>query len=93
MNAKMTQKDLVIRVYKSESTVRMWELGKSEPDLATVTLLSEIFSVSADTILGENKNPTDEIVLTDGEREWLELYRSMTEDEREIFLRRFGGEK
>ena len=47
----LTQKELACRVFKSESTVRMWELGKSEPDLATINLLSEIFGTSTDYII------------------------------------------
>ena len=35
-NEKLTQKELAESLHKSESAVRMWELGKSEPDLQTV---------------------------------------------------------
>ena len=47
----LTQIELANRVFKSESTVRMWELGKSEPDLATINLLAEIFGTSTDYII------------------------------------------
>ena len=47
-----TQKELAEKLFKSESAIRMWELGKSEPDLQSVNALAEIFKVSADTILG-----------------------------------------
>ncbi len=46
-----TQKELANLLNKSESTVRMWELGKSEPDLETVKLMAQHFSVSADYLL------------------------------------------
>lgn len=49
----ITQKELAKRMNKSESTVRMWELEKSEPDLETVTKLAEYFSVSTDYLMGK----------------------------------------
>lgn len=51
-----TQKELSEMLYKSESTVRMWELGKSEPDLETVNKLSDIFGVSVDYLLGKKND-------------------------------------
>ena len=47
-----TQKELADMLYKSESTVRMWELGKSEPDNQTIRQLAEIFNVSSSYIIG-----------------------------------------
>ena len=57
ISADCTQKDLAIFLNKAESTVRMWELGKSEPDLETVKLIAKHFSVTTDFLLGM----TDEI--------------------------------
>lgn len=52
ITAGSTQKDLAICLNKAESTVRMWELGKSEPDLETVKLIAKKFSVTTDYLLG-----------------------------------------
>lgn len=52
--ANLTQNDLAKKLYKSESTVRMWELGKSEPDIETLQVLSTIFNVPIDYITGNN---------------------------------------
>lgn len=49
---KITQVELAKIVYKGDSTVRMWELGKSEPDNGTLKLLSDYFDVSVDYLLG-----------------------------------------
>ena len=57
LNKGLTQKELSENLYKSESTIRMWELGKSEPDLATIQNLSIIFGVSLDFLLS-GKNST-----------------------------------
>lgn len=57
----LTQKELAERLYKSESAIRMWELGKSEPDLQSINALAEIFNVSVDTILGAPATSTNRI--------------------------------
>ncbi len=48
----LTQRELAEMLYKSESAIRMWELGKSEPDIQSINLLSEIFNVSPALITG-----------------------------------------
>lgn len=52
--AGLTQAELGKKVNKGESTVRMWELGKSEPDLDTTIKLAEVFNVSTDYLLGKD---------------------------------------
>lgn len=54
-----TQKELSELLYKSESTVRMWELGKSEPDLSTLQRLSVILGVSVDYLLDTEEKPAE----------------------------------
>lgn len=52
-----TQKELSEVLNKSESTVRMWELGKSEPDIETLTLIARRFCVTVDELIaGSNRN-------------------------------------
>ena len=62
--ASLTQKELSQKVNKSESSVRMWELGFSEPDIDTLNILSEIFSVTTDYITG--KSPSPDITVIPG---------------------------
>lgn len=58
---ELTQAELAKRVNKGESTVRMWELGKSEPDNETLKILADLFNVSADYLLGrDEKSPPAE---------------------------------
>lgn len=49
---KMTQVELAKRLNVAQNTVSYWEKGKTEPDFATVSKLTEIFGVSADYLLG-----------------------------------------
>lgn len=49
MNA--SQEELAERIYVSRQTISSWENGKSYPDLKSLLLLSEIFSVSLDELI------------------------------------------
>ena len=62
--SSLTQKELSLKVNKSESSVRMWELGLSEPDIDTLNILSDIFSVPTDYIIG--KSPSLDITTIPG---------------------------
>ena len=42
---KMTQEDLAEKMFVTRQTISNWETGKSQPDLETLSALSEIFSV------------------------------------------------
>ena len=84
-NAGLTQKELAERMYKSESAIRMWELGKSEPDLLSINALAEIFNVSADVILG-NDTVQDTSELSDLKREIHAAIDEMPDDVLEHFL-------
>lgn len=54
---RLTQADLARKLNKSDSGVRMWELGISEPDNDTLVALSKIFNVSTDYLLGIEDRP------------------------------------
>jgi transcriptional regulator with XRE-family HTH domain len=74
----LTQKALGSKLNKGESTVRMWELGRSEPDVETLKLLAEEFKISVDTLVGYG----EELIastLTAKERSVILFYRRDTE--------------
>lgn len=86
ISKELTQKELASKLCKSESTVRMWELGNSEPDINTLKLLSNIFNVSVSYLIGETdeqKSPSNEelkVALFGGDSEvtdemWDEVMR------------------
>ena len=54
----LTQKELAEQLGKSESAVRMWELGKSEPDLGTLKRLSTLYGIGADGLMGIGRDFT-----------------------------------
>lgn len=48
----MTQKELAIKINASKSKVGMWESGKRDPSSDDLILLSKIFDVTVDYLLG-----------------------------------------
>lgn len=46
-----SQEELAERVYVSRQSISNWENGKTYPDLKSLLLLSEVFSVSLDTLI------------------------------------------
>lgn len=82
-SAGLTQKELAERMYKSESAIRMWELGKSEPDLLSVNALAEIFNVSTDVILGTTPESPS---LSDLKLAILDVIDQIPEDAQRNFL-------
>lgn len=61
-----TQAALSQRINKSDSCVRMWELGVSEPTNDSLVALAEIFDVSTDYLLGRDTPPPPNNDALDG---------------------------
>ena len=58
-----TQKELSdILILKSESTIGMWERGKSSPPIEKLTLLAKLFDCTSDYLLGLRPMRTDTII-------------------------------
>ena len=96
----LTQKELADKLYKSESTVRMWELGKSEPDNETIRQLAEMFNVSSSYLLGELTirniaKPEKNTIMLRG-RDGSEDGSELTDEQLELFknmLKQIGDKK
>ncbi len=55
MNQKISQQELADYLKVSRQTVSKWELGKSIPDLESLTLLADYFEISLDVLVGRKK--------------------------------------
>lgn len=78
----MTQEQLADLLGLTSAAVSGWECDRNAPDISQIPLLSRIFGVSADTILGidltEQEEKIDEIIVQAGKRsakEAAEMYR------------------
>ena len=56
---KWTQNDLADKLGLDRTTISKWERqGGSEPDVATINKLADIFDVNSDYLLGRTNTPT-----------------------------------
>lgn len=61
MEKNMSQTQLAAILDRGDSAIRMWESGKSKPDMDTVLRLCEIFNCSIDYMFGKSIGKTFEI--------------------------------
>jgi transcriptional regulator with XRE-family HTH domain len=63
----INQDDLAEKLFVSRQTISNWENDKSYPDIQSVLLLSEIFSVSIDNLLKGDVEKMEEVITEDTE--------------------------
>jgi len=67
----MTTTTLAAELSKSDTAIRMWEIGKSKPDADTLIRLASYFNCSVDYILGlsdfKNKDSWRELKITESD--------------------------
>lgn len=96
----VTQEELGRIAKVSRSAVSLWEIGESEPRMGAVQLMADYFrirkaniiedggmdniSVSANGVLFEVR---DDDVLSDDEREVVEIMRSLDKDDYRVFMK------
>ena len=52
----LSQEELAERVYVTRQAVSRWETGETTPNTETLKLLSKLFDVSINTLLGSPRN-------------------------------------
>ena len=82
----LTQKELGNKLFKSESAIRMWELGKSEPDLQTVKQLAIIFNTSSEFILTGEKTAFTFDDLSECDKKLLKSLNELPDNEKELII-------
>lgn len=81
----LTQKQVADFIGISEGAYCSYEKAKREPNIEKIRLLSQLFDVSADFLINNNKynkNP----ILNDNEKKLLEIYNSFNEKGKEKLL-------
>lgn len=88
---KMSQEKLGRMIGVARSTVAMWEGGKSEPGNDTLVKLAEIFGVSTDYLLEQDKERKESTVIDDGlseaERALIKIFRQISLEEQDRVIR------
>ncbi|MPN08653.1 HTH-type transcriptional regulator Xre [bioreactor metagenome] len=54
---QLTQEELAQVLKIQRGTLANWEIGRTEPDLATISHLADYFNVSVDYLLGRSDDP------------------------------------
>ncbi len=50
---KLSQQDLALQIHFSQQSISQWEQGLSEPTLSALWILSDIFEISVDELIGK----------------------------------------
>ena len=79
---QMTQKELARQLHLAPSTLGSYVQNTREPDFATLKHLAEYFDVSIDYLLDHSTSQA----TSRQEGELLRIFRSLTEDQRQICL-------
>ncbi|MDN6029996.1 MAG: helix-turn-helix domain-containing protein [Lactococcus plantarum] len=61
LQGKMTQEAMAKSLLVSRKTVSSWENGRNYPDIKTLVKISDVFSISLDTLLREDQVMTDRL--------------------------------
>ncbi|MBO8157395.1 MAG: helix-turn-helix transcriptional regulator [Bacillaceae bacterium] len=77
-----TQQDLANQLQISRSVVAKWESGSSVPDVKTLVLLSGIFEVSVDHLIGNHISRSD--LLKEFQKIYLSKQQQLDEETIEI---------
>ena len=82
------QEELALLCHVSQSTISMWEIGKTVPRKKALEKLAERFGVPAGYILGIDDMEDGEVIaprgLSDDEQVLLDRYRALSEDDKEL---------
>ena len=89
----MTQEELATRMgYKSKSTINKIELGINDIPQSKIVKFAEVLGTTPAHLMGweeadndEKKSP-EELVLSEGEKMLLDLFRQVPEDKQELVL-------
>lgn len=74
------QEDLAKQLSVSRSTISSWEVNRNSPDLDTIVLLSDLFSISLDTLLRGNHNMLDTSEVTTFQLKKVSTYFQITDN-------------
>ena len=83
-----TQKELAEVVGVATSTFNDWMKGKKYPRIDKIELLANYFGILKSDLIEdkENKNSSDERQLTEGERQMLDLFKLVPEEQQPLVM-------
>ena len=82
---KINQQKIAMDLQISQASISKYELGNTEPDIATILKLADYFHVSTDYLLGKSKikMPMERSDLSETEIDLLVIYKSLSSSQKE----------
>jgi len=85
-----TQEEFGRKLNVSKVTVSSYESGVRTPDAKTLIKIADLFDVSVDYLLGrtdgKNEGYTSEVLVSEDEKELLERFRNLSENDAKVLL-------
>ena len=75
---------LEVKLNLGNGTISRW--SKSSPNSDKLARVADFFHVSLDYLLGRTENSPSEFVLTEGEKDLIELFRLVPADQQPVVL-------
>ena len=82
----ITQKQIASDLNIRQNTFSQYENGHREPDIMTLSRIADYLNTSIDDIVGKNKIPAAYDELSEKEKEVLNLFRGLSEEERDLLI-------
>ena len=85
-NAGLSQKALADKIFVSQQTVAKWETNKTTPNPETIILITKVFGITSDYLLGISSHKTDEDQthsnISSSENDFIKSYRRLDEGDK-----------
>ena len=81
-----SQKEMAEIIGVAASTFNNWATGKKYPRIDKIEMLANYFGILKSDLIENKENSPDEVQLTEGEKQILELFRLVPEDQQKLVL-------
>lgn len=81
-----TQKELAEMVGVATSTFNDWMKGKKYPRIDKIEMLANYFGILKSDLIEDKENSPSEVQLTEGERQMLDLFKLVPEEQQPLVL-------
>lgn len=79
----LSQVELAELIHVSQRTISSWEVGRTEPNMGAIEMLSAVLSCRKTDLIGDDATPQK---LTDEEIRLISLFRLLGKDEQDMIF-------
>lgn len=66
----LTQEEFAEKIFVSRNAVAKWETNRGYPDIQNLITISDIFEISLDELIKEDKNVKNKIIAESSSKKW-----------------------